>query len=216
MRRRTNPWPAFADLFAALLVVSFGALILLSSKANETNNIRKIADKAMNDAKQQLAGATVRNCGDDTCIDLDIKFELNSDKIQNEEQVASLKKIGGILKQALDSFPKEDRKALTLVIEGHTDSTQAKFMKDERERDLYNWSLSSKRANSVAYVFMTSCKIDPSEYQVEVIGYADSKPPDCEFLSPKDCDAKKRRTTLVLRADTREIEKRMVKLNPNG
>ena len=52
-------------------------------------------------------------------------------------------------------------------------------------------------------------KLEPPNYQIVAIGYADSQPfPGCDRVKP-DCYDKNRRTTLRLRADPRQIESRL-------
>jgi len=220
MPRRTNPWPAFVDLYAALLTVTFAGFIMLSSayeadhatlqkKEQEKKEFRERALAVKNKVKDALkiSSAHARDCGDDLCIDLYFHFELNDDNIASEQELASLAVACNQIKTALDTLPANERKDLGLVIEGHTDSKQAKFA-DGRERERFNWDLSARRATSVLYEFR-QCGLKEPDYQIMATGYADTLPvPGCQDL-PEKCDERNRRTTLRLHADTAQIEERL-------
>lgn len=220
--RRTNPWPAFADLFAALLVASFAGFIMLTGAYKQELNRYKTAEKETTRIRaeadliiQQIRGSldkssslrgVIRKCGDDTCIDLNIHFEKNYSTLANSAEKQDLGRACEIIKNALDALPPQQKKDIELIIEGHTDSQQALSVTDPRERYLYNWNLSSQRATSVAYEFQL-CDLKPPVHQVVAIGYADSMP-ICQQAT-QDCYSQNRRTTLRLRADTRNIERRL-------
>jgi outer membrane protein OmpA-like peptidoglycan-associated protein len=225
MPRRTNPWPAYVDLFSALLIASFAGFIMLSGayqhevsgyrqREKETEKMREEASSIIGRVKKSLdqdnaMSNIVRSCGDDTCIDLYIHFDQNKDEINDTEELNSINRTCGILKGALDGLSIEQRKDLEITIEGHTDSTQPLSVTDPRLRYRLNWDLSARRATSVLYVFQ-QCGLKPPDYQIVAIGYADSVPLCHE--STQDCLTKNRRTTLRLRADTRSIEARLKKL----
>lgn len=220
MRRRTNPWPAFVDLFSVLLTVTFAGFIMLSSayegelanlqkQEQEKKEFRERAWIVKNKVKQALSisSSRARDCGDDLCIDLYFHFKLNDDKIESVEELASLAGACQQIKSALDTLPAIERKDLGLVIEGHTDSKRANFP-DGRERERFNWDLSARRATSVLYEFR-KCGLQEPDYQIVAIGYSDTVPvPDCHE-SPEKCDERNRRTTLRLHADTAQIEERL-------
>lgn len=222
MRRRTNPWIAYSDLFSALLVSTFAGFIVLSAAyqhvlgryqqaEKETTKIRQEANSLVSQVQQALnqenaLGNEVRRCGEDTCIDLYMHFAQNMDNIVDAEELSSLNRSCSALKEAIDKLSSDRRKDIEIIIEGHTDSQQASTISDERERFLFNWNLSGKRATSVLYEFKR-CGLAPPDYQIVAIGYADSMPlcPD----STKKCYETNRRTTLRLRADTKRIEQRL-------
>jgi flagellar motor protein MotB len=229
MRKRTNPWPAFADLFSALLTVTFAGFIMLSGvfedvlgpdatrkkQLNEAlNSARAQADTITKEIKEILEKddslkAKTRPCGDGTCIDLDIHFESNIDTVDaNQEE--SLRKASEAIKNALNNLPAEQRRDIVITIEGHTDSQGVKEPTDARSDYLFNWNLSASRAASVLYIFKEQ-GLDPKIYKVVSIGYADTDKL-CEG-DPKDkrCNEQNRRTTLQLRADIRAIEARLRK-----
>ena len=221
MRRRTNPWPAFVDLFSALLIASFAGFIMLSGayqhevtryqqQEKATAQMRQEASSIIDNVKNSLNSDNamkniVRKCGDDTCIDLYIHFDTDQDEISDAER-SSIENICGILRKALDDLPADQRKDIEVVIEGHSDNRQAESVKDPRERFRFNWNLSAERATSVLYVFQ-QCGLKPPEYQIVAIGYADSMTL-CDEPT-KECNDKNRRTTLRLRADTQHIEARL-------
>jgi outer membrane protein OmpA-like peptidoglycan-associated protein len=249
MRYRTNPWPSFADLFSATLIVTFAGMVMMSAaytngvsdykkradeadkrveearrQAEEANRLaneaktvaaavsraRAEADKIIEQVQQALKSdssmqAVTRPCGDDTCLDIYMQFPLDGSEIKNDEQLATLRRACSRVKKAIDALPAEQRKDIEIVIEGHTDSTQPE-MADSREKYLYNWDLSARRATSVAYEFK-QMGLTPDLYRIVAIGYADSVP-ICSEDTP-ECRDRNRRTTLILRGDTRQIENRL-------
>jgi chemotaxis protein MotB len=221
MHRGTNPWPAFVDLFSALLIAAFAGFTMLSgayqhelevyiARTQELEKIRRKADAIADQLKEFLDSEVikhiVRRCGDDICIDLYIHFALNKDTIEDVSELGELENVCKIIKNGLDRLPVANRKDIELVIEGHTDSQQISEPTDPRTRYLFNWNLSSRRATSVLYEFK-KCGLAPPDYQIVAIGYADSMPLCTD--PTEDCYAKNRRTTLRLRVDTQRIEDRL-------
>jgi outer membrane protein OmpA-like peptidoglycan-associated protein len=227
MPRRTNPWPAFVDLFAALLIASFGGFIMLTGayqqelklsdkKQEEINRYQKIVGKTTrlrqvaDNISEQLGHSLgrenkARPCGEDICIDFYIHFKLDDDQIVITEERRALEKLCPLLKESLDRLSADNRRDIDIFIEGHTDSQQNEKETDPLKRYRYNWDLSARRATTVAYVFK-ECGVEPPDYQIVAIGYADSQPfPGCDRVKP-ECYEKNRRTTLRLRADTSRIE----------
>jgi outer membrane protein OmpA-like peptidoglycan-associated protein len=187
----------------------------LKAAQDHTRAVRQArieADKIIEQVKQSLELDTAmksitRQCGDDTCIDLYIQFKSNQAKIENANELEALKRASGQLKDALERLPADQRKDIEIVIEGHTDNiVPDSELLDERGKYLYNWELSSRRAVSVAYEFKQK-GLTPDKYRIVAIGYAASMPL-CEEETPA-CRDKNRRTTLILRGDTRQIEKRL-------
>lgn len=222
IRRRTNPWPSFSDLFAALLVATFAGFMMLSvsyqselerSKKAEgaTTKMRQEANRIISDiqlalSKNSALASRVGPCGEDTCIDLDIHFPESRDTIENDEERGALQQVCGIIKTAIDSLQPPERKDIGLVIQGHTNRNQPSQALDPRDKYLFNWNLSGHRATSVLYVFK-ECGFTTPNYNIEAIGYADSRPICLELT--KECDDKNRRTTLLLHADTQSIDARL-------
>src|SRR5262249_16584344 len=234
MPRRTNPWPAFVDLFAALLIASFGGFIMLTGAyqqelrltsemqaeiagyqtiVGKTTRLRQVAENISNQVRQSLSRDSsmrikVGQCGEDICIDLYIHFRRDDDQIVNPEERRALESLCPLLKRSLDELQADYRQDIDIFIEGHTDSQQNQNETDPLKHYRYNWDLSARRATTVAYVFK-GCGLEPPDYQIVAIGYADSQPfPGCDRVRP-DCYDKNRRTTLRLRADTRRIESRL-------
>jgi outer membrane protein OmpA-like peptidoglycan-associated protein len=215
--RRSNPWPAFVDLFGALLIAAFGGLMLLStayqSRVREqvvVSEARKAASRIharlrLAIAKQQHLRSRVRDCGDDTCIDLFIHFPLNG-VIAEAAERAALHELAEDLRRGLDQLDEDDKKDVEIIVEGHADRSQIVDSSNEREAFLYNWNLSARRASSVVYEFR-GIGLQPPDYKVVAIGYADSQP-ICASLTPA-CEELNRRTTLRLRIDTRSVETRL-------
>lgn len=222
MQRRTNPWPAFVDLFSALLIATFAGFIMLSGAYEQEVSGYKLREKELARMREEAAsiiaqvqkalsldnalGTKIRRCGDDTCIDLDIHFETGADGLTRGQELVAIERACSIIKDALDALPEESRKDIDLFIEGHTDRQPPRNARDERARFRYNWDLSSRRSTSVLHVFQ-QCGLKPSDYAILAIGYADSDPicPD----GTEECYARNRRTTLRLRANTQHIEARL-------
>ncbi|MEA2415010.1 MAG: OmpA family [Thermoanaerobaculia bacterium] len=219
MRARTNPWPAFVDLFSALLLAAFGGLTLLSAAYQshagdvKVSQVREAAEAIHRRLKlaiqrQPALGAKFRDCGDDTCIDLYIHFPVNGTYITSAAERDALLRLGGDLKNGLDQVPQVDRSDVEVIVEGHADRSQVSRRADRRDAFLYNWDLSARRASSVVYEFRT-IQLQSPEYNVVAVGYADSHPL-CREESA-DCEAINRRTTLRLRINTGSLESRLKK-----
>lgn len=224
IRQRTNPWLSFSDLFAALLVATFAGFMMLSASYQSelerfqktegaTTKMRQEADRIISGIQQTLAkniglASRVRRCGEDTCIDLDIHFSEGHDTIEGAQEKDALDQICSTIKTAVDGLQPWERKDIELVIEGHTNKNQPQERLNPRDKYLFNWNLSGRRAASVLYVF-NECGFTPPTYNVQAIGYADSKPACVE--DSRKCNEQNRRTTLLLRADTRSIEARVGK-----
>jgi flagellar motor protein MotB len=176
----------------------------MTQMRQEANTIVTQIQQALN--RENALGSQVRPCGEDTCIDFYIHFDTNDDKIINTDEQESLTRTCSALREAIDNLPHERKKDIEIIIEGHTDSQQATTIPDPRERYLFNWNLSGRRATSVLYVFQ-QCGLAPPDYRIVAIGYADSMAL-CADTS-KGCLASNRRTTLRLRADTKRIEERL-------
>ncbi|HWW73886.1 MAG TPA: OmpA family protein [Pyrinomonadaceae bacterium] len=242
MRYRTNPWPAFADLFSAVLIVTFAGLVMITaayrsdmkSQANRNDpasptivdggrglvtarviQARLDANRIIEQVKKVLDSDTevksrTRECGDDTCVDLDIEFERNQAIIKDPAALNLLSAVARQLKSAIDELPAEQRRDIEIVIEGRADKTQASGAAlDERGRYLFNWDLSSRRATSVAYEFK-KMNLTPDRYRVVAIGYAEWDP-ICQEGAPGCDDDTNRRTTLILRGNTRGIAQRLAR-----
>lgn len=216
--RRTNPWPAFVDLFSALLLAAFGGLMLLSAAHRAhvkqevvTSDVRSAADLIHKRLRVAIATQTrlksrVRDCGDDTCVDLYIHFPRNENLIADEGERAALRDLGDDLRRGLDQLTNVDRADVEVIVEGHADRSQVVTLADPRAAFLYNWNLSARRASSVVYEFR-SVGLHVPQYKIVAIGYADSQPLCPEVTDA--CEEQNRRTTLRLRIDTRSVEKRL-------
>jgi outer membrane protein OmpA-like peptidoglycan-associated protein len=235
--RRTNPWPALVDLFSALLVATFSGFLLVSSEYYGEERVidqlvggenAPVSQGTIEDVKREVSAMQVeaarilgelereldarnlrsksRQCGDDTCLDLDIHFETNRDVIAVGAEASALSETCATLREAIDRIPPERRREIELVIEGHADLQPAEGA-DDRDVYLYNWRLSSSRAASVLYQLDRGCGLAPPAYNLVTIGYSNSQPL-CEEES-EACNQSNRRTTFRLRANTREIQRRV-------
>jgi outer membrane protein OmpA-like peptidoglycan-associated protein len=217
--RRSNPWPAFVDLFSALLIPAFGGLLLLSAAYKQRVDSEVVVSElrtATEEIHRQLRLAVsaqeklksrVRQCGDDTCIDLYIHFAPNSNVIADAEERGALHELAIDLRNGLDQLPETSRRNVEVIVEGHADSTQVRKTSNARNDYLYNWELSARRASSVVYEFrQENLTVEGGRYSIVAVGYADSRPlPDCRDVTPR-CNERNRRTTLRLRVDTKGVE----------
>src|SRR3954454_2922727 len=175
--RRSNPSPAFVDLFSALLIAAFGGLMLLSaaykSRVDQeviASDVRHAADAIHKRLRMAIAGrqtlrARTRDCGDDTCIDLYIHFAVNKDTIADPVEKLALRDLGVDLRRGLDELPELDRRDVEVIVEGHADRTPVTQIGDQRHAFLFNWNLSAQRASSVVYEFR-SIGLHVPEYKV--------------------------------------------------
>ncbi len=209
MRRELNPWPALSDLFAGLLVATFGGLMLFTGAGNggkEADPVEVRAEevgRTIVKALQESLGGDTRQYGGDTFLDVQLHFELNKDEIapgDSAKVVRACKALRDIFEQQRVR-PEE----VEIWIEGHTDSSQPQFAELERDRYLFNWRLSANRAASVLYEFR-KCGLDPkagSSYRIFSIGYADTRP----IAGALNGD-RQRRTTFRIRPDRCAIRAR--------
>lgn len=208
MSRTTNSWPAIADLFSGLLVGCFGALMLFTGAAEED----PVAKKA-SEIRDSLAASLTREFkvktrqqGDDVLIDTYLHFDRNKDVILPEDQQKIREACAGI-KSTFESHPDWIR-AAEIWIEGHTDSTQPHYAATERDSHLFNWRLSSMRANSVLYEF-NSCGLNPQKFKIMAIGYADSQMLDKS--GTEEAAGRNRRTTFRIRPDKCIIDRKILR-----
>ncbi len=198
MKRHVDPFPAVADLFAGLLIATFGGLMLFAKFTGDGNVVdqeaRRLTQAAQSTLERTLGGRT-RECGGDVCVDVSIQFAIDESAVP-PPFASSLAAACAGLKQALSHDPSE----LEIAIEGHTDSTQAQNVPPGRARFLYNWDLSARRASSVLYEFK-SCGIEPGPYRIVALGYADTQ--------PIGTNRQNRRTTFRLRPDRDRIARRL-------
>jgi outer membrane protein OmpA-like peptidoglycan-associated protein len=225
--RRSNPWPAFTDLFSALLIPAFGGLLLLSTAYKQRVNsevvvsdVRRVAEEIQTRLRLAISAqkdlqSHVRQCGDDTCVDLYIHFAPDQDEIEKVEEKSALHQIAVDLRNGLDQLPAVYRGDVEVIVEGHADSTQIRETDNARYDYLYNWNLSARRASSVVYEFRAEgLTVESGKYRIAAIGYADSQPlPTCRDATPQ-CNELNRRTTLRLRVDTKSIASRLVEVKP--
>jgi len=213
MRQRLDPWPSIADLFSSLLVASFAGLVLFTAlqgvggvmEDKVHSEAREIKSTVLA-ALQKHLGGHARDCGtEDICLDIDIQFPNNSEMIEPAYR-DRISRACTALSETLGSLKEDRRGEVEIIIEGHTDPRQATGIKDPRRAYLHNWNLSSYRANSVLYEF-SRCGVGPPQDRILAVGYADSSRL-CNEDTP-ECNARNRRTTFRLRADTRKIRERL-------
>lgn len=204
MRKHVDPFPAVSDLFAGLVIATFGGLMLFAGLQpgpgegpGPRNPVDVEAEHLQQEAQaaiEKYLGGHARPCGGDVCVDVAVQFSPDKDNVPSDYGERLGQACEG-LRKTVENHPKE----LEISIEGHTDSTQPKNTTG-RDLFLYNWRLSAMRASSVLYEFKT-CGLAPPEYKIVALGYADTQ--------PIGTDDKNRRTTFRLRPDRAEIAKRV-------
>jgi outer membrane protein OmpA-like peptidoglycan-associated protein len=202
MNRLLDPWPAISDLFAGLVIATFGALILFTYVAGRPDPVDVKAKEIQADVEhslQQALGGVSRPCGEDVCLDVTIEFELNKDGILPAFR-ERLARACSALHSTLRDPARRD--LIEIFVEGHTDKTQPQGAATNREAYLYNWRLSASRASSVLYEFR-ACGVQAPEYRIVAVGHAETEP--LCFDSTPDCLQKNRRTTFRLRPDRIKI-----------
>lgn len=209
MKSRVDVWPSLTDLFSALLLGTFGALMLSTGPPPvpprpcvdvEAQEIRT----QVRDRLQEHLGGDIREAADDVRIDVYLNFEPNEDEILPQDR-EKLQKACIALSDLFHDNP-HLRNEVEMWIEGHTDGTPPKKADTPRSYYLFNWHLSSKRAASVLYEF-SQCDVTPKTHRVRAIGYADTQPlPQCG--QRRDC-RENRRTTFRIRPDKTQIAQRL-------
>ena len=222
-RNRLNAWPSVADLFSALTVVAFAALIViavgavvLTQKEQEERQGAKELAGIFRSLYQQQNGQSVQvgPCEDrqsDQCIEIDFRFKRNVGTLEEvgEDQV---KQACQIYKTAVDKLVMSLRQQhisfssdyVVLIIEGNTDSTIPEKITDPRERYLFNWKLSSERAASVVYEFHRCGVASENGYHISSVGLAATRLL-CKDTKPDEkCHEQNRRTTMRIRVQRDE------------
>jgi outer membrane protein OmpA-like peptidoglycan-associated protein len=217
-RNRLNPWPAVADLFsalsvvafAALIVVALGAVILTKNEQIERNAAQELAHYFEENYRTQ-SGLAVRvaSCEDrktEECIDIPFRFVRNKSELSDQGRT-EVGEACQIYRRAVDFLLERmraqnvtiDKSNLILIIEGHTDSTIPPGIANDRERFLFNWKLSSERAASVLYEFR-ECGVSPETgYPITSVGLAATSQV-CKDAQPQEgCHEQNRRTTMRIR-----------------
>lgn len=220
-RNRLNPWPAVADLFSALTVVTFAALIAMTLGSvilTQNETIERDATHALATIfTEKYRAKSGQSVGVGACTDrmeeqcIEIAFRFKPD--DSELAPAGIEQVGQacqIYKQAVDevvadmgrrrlSFALPD---LALIIEGNTDVTVPANITDRRDRFLYNWRLSSNRAATVLYEF-SECGVSPGNgYHIRSVGLADTNRVCDDLKQPStDCHEQNRRTTMRIRIE---------------
>ena len=215
MLRRSNPWPSIVDLFSALMLLAFGGMMLLSGLVPHPKGgpgtasvIQVKAHQLIQDASSRLERAgmpvKIRGCGEDRCIDVSVHFQFGDAAIYLPNEKNGLREACKAVRKALDEMSQSERRAVQLVIEGHTDAQPFGLAKTERDRFLGNWRLSAERAAAVLYEFK-GCGLQHPDYAITAVGKADTEP-DPDWPVTRQFYEKHRRTTLRLQVDTRKLE----------
>jgi outer membrane protein OmpA-like peptidoglycan-associated protein len=209
-----NPWLATTDLFSSPVAATFGALILFmaytetemagellqTSIQQKTGELRQ---RVIDPLRRGLRGRAYQ-CGDDICLDVNIRFDSDRDAVLRVYE-RGLRQAAQAVRESLAPLDRDWRQCVEITIEGHTDQRAPSKIANERERFLYNWRLSSRRASSVLYLFRQEGVAAP-HYRILALGYADSmRLANCD---PDDdpCNHRNRRTTFRIRIDTRRVE----------
>jgi outer membrane protein OmpA-like peptidoglycan-associated protein len=229
--RRFTPWPAYVDLFSALGVIfivgwmtasgNFDTLWRENERFKSSQRLMTLAQAQATDLLQQVGDThafgniAVQPCDavlrDAVCFDIQLEFDLDSDRIKREGDRQRLASLARALRQWFDEpdpARREARRSLQIVIEGHTDSTQPKNTMNARSLFKYNWDLSARRASAVMYE-LHAAGLNKDEYNLIAWGRADTDP-RCSDATER-CLERNRRTTIKVRFDSAPANK-----NANG
>lgn len=204
MKGRVNCWPAIADLFAGLVIATFGALILFTDLAGKPDPVDQEARCIRAQAAAALSEAlhgNVRTSGDDVYVDVQIEFDSDSDR----PQPAFVKRLQDACRALKTTLGEENvrRNTLEIFIEGHADARLPRGVIGERDRYRYNWDLSARRASAVLYEFK-GCGLEAPDYFILAVGFGDTLPLCRE--NTDDCHQTNRRTSFRLRPNKTRIE----------
>lgn len=203
MRRRSNPWPALVDLFGALLIATFGGLIMMySDKAVGVTTEEAISTNSqivVNQIAQQFTTSTGVQPPKEGEAEAKV-YEVNFPTGRFEDVPLSpveIQDLANRLRQVLDTLPAGDaRRAVQIVVEGHSDDQTVRIAGD-RYRD--NWELSSRRAASLL-AGLSNAGLSPDRYNIVSVGYADTRPKRCSGSSD-ECRDQNRRAVIRVRID---------------
>ncbi len=220
--RRFTPWPAYVDLFSALGVIfivgwmtasgNFDTLWRENERFKSSQRLMTLSQAQAADLLEQFGdthafgNVAVEPCDavlrDAVCFDIQLEFDLDSDRIRREEDRQRLASLARALRQWFDQpdpARREARRNLQVVIEGHTDNTQPKNTMNPRSLFKYNWDLSARRASAVMYE-LHAAGLNKDDYNLIAWGRADTDP-RCAENSPH-CLEQNRRTTIKVRFDS--------------
>jgi hypothetical protein len=205
--RRPDPWPAVTDLFAALLLATFGGLILFTHLAGPGDDdplnqeARRIVEKVRQGIETALAPLEVRDCGkDDVCLDVPIEFGREQFRIEGHH-LSGLRQACANLVRVLSEG--ENRQFISIMVEGHTDDLVS-AQTDPLDEFLVNWRFSAQRSGAVLYEFR-ECGLSNPNFQIQAVAYADTSPVCSD--KTEDCRRRNRRTTFRLRPNREAIQK---------
>lgn len=213
MKHTLNFWPALTDLFSGLAAVTFGALLLYLPYTHKLERDSEQATRLQQRStllRTRIAAEfgklphirQPRPCGEDLCLDADIQFERDRDEVPQQYQ-QNLRIVARNVRSALGELPADERSAVELTIEGHSDHSLPRFAASPRDAFLYNWRLSSFRAASVLYLFHEE-GVTPPKFRILSLGYADSEP---VCVAPDAlCEARNRRTTFRIRVNSARLQ----------
>lgn len=208
--RLTSPWPAVTDLFAGLMVAAFGAFAVSSGERivdqDVLREVQALRDELTGRLVEQGRSPETENCGFDTCIPVDVRFEVDRDVLLAEGE-AKVQRLCASYRDVVGTL--SNKKEVLLVIEGHTDPTKPRF-DDAEANERHNWVLSARRATTVLRTF-SQCGVGlDSGYEVSAAGYADSRPVvRSSGQSIESWFAQRRRITLRIRMNQDEIRERL-------
>lgn len=215
-RNRLNPWPPVADLFSALTVVSLAALIIVAIGAvkltqpeiRERDAALELAktfkEKFSRQADSSVSEAPCEDRPNEQCIHIGFRFKTDSYELspdgEKEAQTACEMYENAVHQVVRESNGKLQLNDFDLLIEGHTDY-RVPLIGSERDRFLYNWTLSSGRAAQVLYEFKNCGVSTETGYNISSVGLADSRPL-CRDPNPSpECLEQNRRTTMRIRVE---------------
>jgi hypothetical protein len=163
MLRRSNPWPAFVDLFSALLIATFAGLIMFSGAYREMKKKNEALEKGGN---FRLARAIIP-AGD-------FQEYPVTDLRDPQETTRRIDQISREYQSLQSEFP-------YIFVIGHSNQKEAKRPEDRdpsRSRLERNWEYAGRRAAKIAYLLQDILPSDQKSRMVVVTtGEFDMKDP---------------------------------------
>lgn len=189
-----NPWPAFVDLFSALLVVTFAGFIMLfgaywgkvNNDKGEKKGIETILTETETSARQLVeevikelkkSGVPLSPCGSSEIhLPANILFSSGgyNDFLADVRAKEILEKIGVALREGLEK--ENRRRTLKIMVEGHTDNEPISQEGLHIKGIPTNWELSTRRATEVVRYLSETCKLDQFKYNIVAVGYGEHRP----------------------------------------
>jgi flagellar motor protein MotB len=226
-RGRFNAWPSYVDLFSGLLIAVMGLALIANKERDRAREQTREAEAAQGEVTRAMRAwsdlqasleerlrasqvEVIRCSEEDICLNISLEYSLNKDQLSDRDRqlvVAVTRALVKELDGEIPAFQGIPRKPFVqVVVEGHSDDTQALLVGDPRMRFKFNWDLSARRASAVLYEMSLTGLGTSQGFNVVSWGRADSDPLCRERAEA--CRQRNRRTTVRLRFDYKKFQGR--------